>query len=380
MPTTVAINPAWSLQSLNNAANGRVHDFSFLQQANTQPMQLPRAGVIPSVATQGNFSAVDLFTTQSNTPGMSVQLYPGSAVVAASGRGPYIASSSAFQTLTVATANGTNPRLDLVYLQVLDQVAGDASTATQLGIVTGTPAATPVLPSLPATGVCIPLASVLVPANATSIVNANITDLRKSAAIGRGPRFLLGGDAVTDQAYCYGEIRQRIVPLYPSNGTYGIFTDYWGFDSQWHGMNGPYPFLGTWQNGLSDIAAGTTETLLYTVTVPDPGYAYYLKANVNIEYNGVASGNATVAVVHQNNLSGNSFGSVVGIGSSSGFQSLDGSFWLNTIPGTSQPVIQRWTGATVLALGMIVLGSGTATCKNPANFGSTNFSVEMVPA
>lgn len=280
MASTVAINPAWTLQSANNAADGRAHDFAFLQQANAQPMQLARAGVIPSVATSGNATAIDLFTTQSSSPAMSVQINPGSAVAAASGRGPYIASSSSLATLTVATANGTNPRLDLVYLQVLDQAAGDASTATQLGIVTGTPAASPTLPSLPATGVCIPISSVLVPANATSIVNADITDLRKSAGIGRGPRFLLGGDALSDPGFCYGEQRQRRLSTYPANGTDSIVTDYWGFDSVWHGTK-PLPVAS------GNIVQNTTnwvvnaETKTWTLTIPDPGWAYYINLSVS---------------------------------------------------------------------------------------------------
>lgn len=284
MASTATIQPAWTLQSQGTAAVGRYHDGAFLQQLSTTPNQVYRAGVIPSVGTSGNGVPIDLLTIQTGSPSMGVQIYPGSCVVANASRGPYVAESSVAQTLTVSTADPTNPRWDLVYAQVIDTVASDTgSTITQLGIVTGTPAGSPTLPPLPTNGVCIPLAKVVVPAGVSSVVNANITDLRKSAAVGRGPRFLLGGDALSDPGYCFGELRQRFLTAYGANL---VVTDYWGFDSNWHGMN-TLPIAQPTQTGFGSLAAGATTTIA-AVTIPDPGWPYHIVTGGMVDF-GAAS-------------------------------------------------------------------------------------------
>jgi hypothetical protein len=70
-----------------------------------------------------------------------------------------------------------------VVLQVRDPNAGGAAGDDVIFVVlTGTPAAVPAAPSIPDTA--ISLATVLVPAAAASIVNANITDTRTKAVAG----------------------------------------------------------------------------------------------------------------------------------------------------------------------------------------------------
>lgn len=306
MAATATIQPAWTLQSQNTAAVGRAHDLSFLAQGSTVPMAFARAGVLPTVATSGNTTAVDFFVLQSGTPAMTVGVSTGAAVVANSaGRGPYVCENTTAQTLTVTTANPSNPRLDLIYLQVIDTVAGDTgSSITQVGIVTGTASGSPVLPSLPTNGVCIPLAQVAVGAGVTSIVNANITDLRKSAAIGKGPRLLLAGDALTDPGFCYGELRQRQLSTYPSDGTNAIVTDYWGFDSKWHGLNN-LVVTPAWQNGTSNIPLPTANTnvTLWVASIADPGWAYNYSISVNL-YALVTNGGVISLQVHEVSASG----------------------------------------------------------------------------
>ena len=72
---------------------------------------------------------------------------------------------SAVTNLTIASADPSNPRFDLI-----------VCSSTTISRVAGTAAANPVFPSLPANSAC--LASVYVPATATSITATNIVDKR----------------------------------------------------------------------------------------------------------------------------------------------------------------------------------------------------------
>lgn len=98
--------------------------------------------------------------TAQGTPNMTVAVAAGT-----------IAAGSAVATVssgnvTITTADGTNPRFDLVV----------SSNAGVKSAVAGTPAATPVFPAIPASSVV--LAAVYVPASATTITTARIIDKR----------------------------------------------------------------------------------------------------------------------------------------------------------------------------------------------------------
>lgn len=76
-------------------------------------------------------------------------------------------------TLTVTTANATNPRIDAVYVGVQDAFYSGASNAAVAGIVAGIPASSPVAPSIPVNSLL--LGYIAVGAGVTSIVTANIS-------------------------------------------------------------------------------------------------------------------------------------------------------------------------------------------------------------
>jgi len=110
--------------------------------------------------------------------GVTIALQPVSGanmtVDVASGTAMVNASSVAVSTTTsvsITAADATNPRLDLVTVDSAGTVA----------VVTGTPAAIPAYPAVPANKAV--LAVVSVAANASSIVTANITDLRITLAL-----------------------------------------------------------------------------------------------------------------------------------------------------------------------------------------------------
>lgn len=272
MASTAAIQSAWTLQSLDTALVGRFHDGALVPSTNQVAATSFRSGIIGTSSTTGLTVANDFGVTPTTTPSMAVVVEPGYAALARTGDAPYVVANIANQTLTVATSNPTNPRLDLVYLQVLDAVAGDASTATQVGIVTGTPAGTPVLPSLPSTGVCIPIVQVAVAANATTIVAGNIADIRPSTSFGGMIRLLAGGDTLASAGNRIGEQRQRVLSTYPNTP---VVTDVWGTDGKWHGTR-PIPLdTMTFPTSVGTYTDTSTHTFAQIV-VPDPGYAYTL--------------------------------------------------------------------------------------------------------
>jgi hypothetical protein len=132
--------------------------------------------------------ATDFAVTQNGTPNMSVNVAAGRAFVRATvteslTAGVYSAFNDGTVNLAIAAADPTNPRRDLVCLQTRDSnyATGGGATDARLFVITGTPAASPSDPTIPAN--CLVLARVAVAAAAASIVNANITDLRPRARV-----------------------------------------------------------------------------------------------------------------------------------------------------------------------------------------------------
>jgi hypothetical protein len=109
--------------------------------------------------------------------GMNITVNAGTAFVqggASATAGMYTACLDTTQTLTVATSDPTNPRIDNVIAWVTD--SGNSSSTTVIALQTGTPAPSPVAPTLPTNALL--LAQISVAANASSITSGNITDSR----------------------------------------------------------------------------------------------------------------------------------------------------------------------------------------------------------
>lgn len=120
----------------------------------------------------------ELAVVESSPPAMSVNVGLGVAFV----QGHYVEVYNAAETLAIAAADASNPRIDRVVVR-----RSLANRETVLAVLTGTPAASPTLPALtqdPAGTYEIPLAQVRVNANVLSIVNADITDERGQRARG----------------------------------------------------------------------------------------------------------------------------------------------------------------------------------------------------
>lgn len=118
----------------------------------------------------------ELLVTESSPAAMTVDVGLGMAWV----DGRYFEVYSAAETLTIPAADGANPRIDRVV------VRNDLNAReTVLALLEGTPAVTPVAPSLTrdSTTYEISLAQVAVAAGATSVTNSEITDERNNSDV-----------------------------------------------------------------------------------------------------------------------------------------------------------------------------------------------------
>jgi hypothetical protein len=130
-------------------------------------------------ATTGIIKSTSLAVTQNSPAGLSVLVASGWAAIVGttqSNMGTYVGYNDATTTLSITTADPTNPRIDLVCMTVQDAYYTGSLNDVILQVVAGTPAGSPVAPTLPANS--ISLATIAVGAGATSITNANITDTR----------------------------------------------------------------------------------------------------------------------------------------------------------------------------------------------------------
>ena len=135
----------------------------------------------------GRVGSGDFAVSQKGTPNMSVDVAAGRAYVAgdeATYQGLYFVENRGVVNLAVSAADATNPRKDLVVLQVEDSTYSGATDAASLAVVTGTPAASPVEPTVPDNALVLALVDVA--ANETTILSADITDRRTNLASSLG--------------------------------------------------------------------------------------------------------------------------------------------------------------------------------------------------
>lgn len=227
------------------------------------------AQVISAVAGDGVIygDASALEVAESSPADMSVDVDLGQALV----QGRYFEVYSAAETISISAADPTNPRYDIVVVR-LDPTARTVS----LAVVEGTPGATPSEPSLTQTpgGTWeLPLARVAVAAGATSIVDANLRDLREPADSGPGgvPAGTIMATARASAPpgwlLCDGNAYYftRYPRLYAAIGTtFGAF----GSDQfRVPDLRGKFP-LGKAASGTGSSLAGTGGSLDHTHTGP----------------------------------------------------------------------------------------------------------------
>lgn len=130
-------------------------------------------------ATTGIIKSTSLAVTANSPIGMSVLVASGWAAIVGTTQanmGTYVAFNDATATLTITTANATDPRIDLVCVTVNDSYYTGSSDNVVFQVIAGTPASSPTVPATPANSIA--LAEVYVGAAVLSINSGNITDLR----------------------------------------------------------------------------------------------------------------------------------------------------------------------------------------------------------
>lgn len=178
----VITHPGWlqNAGAVHTAAELRTY-LSAMQAGNSDSATslVARGGVHPSLGGE-------LEVTENTSPDMNVRVASGIASIPGtenSVQGNYFVGNDATVTLSIAAADGTNPRIDLVVFNVRDSFYSGADDDAQLQVLTGTPASTPAEPTVPDNAIV--LARVDVAAGETSIEDADITDRRHfNAALG----------------------------------------------------------------------------------------------------------------------------------------------------------------------------------------------------
>ena len=129
--------------------------------------------------TTGVVNSTDMAVSASSPAAMSVSVSSGWAAIVGTyqaNMGTYMAYNDAASTLTVTTADPTNPRIDLVVATVSDAFYTGTTNTVAFNVIAGTPASSPTVPATPINSIA--LAKIAVGAAVGSIINANITDLR----------------------------------------------------------------------------------------------------------------------------------------------------------------------------------------------------------
>lgn len=151
---------------------------SWLQNG-SHPAENDRLSMQAIISSTGIIGSGSLLVAQAATPAMAVQVAAGWGAVVGNfttNMGVYQLYNDAATQLTITTANPSNPRIDRVVATVLDAFYSGASNTVTFQVIAGTPAVSPIAPTLPVNA--LSLATVAVAAGATSITNANITDTR----------------------------------------------------------------------------------------------------------------------------------------------------------------------------------------------------------
>jgi hypothetical protein len=131
---------------------------------------------------EGVIGATALQVTESGTPAMSVDVAGGQAWIKGTEntyQGVYFVENRGSATVAISASDPTNPRKDIVVAEVDDSDYSGATDAWDIKVITGTPAGSPVAPTVPDNAIL--LATVDVAALASTIVDADITDGRARA-------------------------------------------------------------------------------------------------------------------------------------------------------------------------------------------------------
>ena len=153
---------------------------SWLQNG-LHPAENDRLSMQALWATTGTIGTNSLPVAATTPASMSVTVGSGWCAIVGdfqTNMGVYTVYNDALVTLTISTADPSNPRIDRIVVTVQDSYYTGTADDVIFQVVQGTPAASPVAPAVPTNS--ISLATIAVGAAVTQINTGNITDTRVS--------------------------------------------------------------------------------------------------------------------------------------------------------------------------------------------------------
>lgn len=172
-------------------------------QAGSYPAESDRQIQQALYASTGIIGTSSLAVTPNSPAGMSVRVASGWGAIVGTTQanmGVYTFYNDATTTLTVTTADPTNPRIDRVVVTVRDAYYSGAFNDVIFQVLAGTPAGSPTAPAIPDNS--ISLATIAVGAAVTSITASNITDTRADVTTNLpAPQLNFGVNTQTGTSY-----------------------------------------------------------------------------------------------------------------------------------------------------------------------------------
>jgi hypothetical protein len=227
-------------------------------------------GVASSDPAHGVARGADLAVTQNGTPNMSVNVAAGGCFIRgtqSANQGAYHLWNDATLNVAIAAADATNPRRDLIIAQVRDLNYSGADKDARIVVVTGTPAASPVDPTVPANALV--LARVAVAAGDTSIVTAEITDLRTMANI-RNQCAVFGSTTQRDQFIPVPYAGQQCY-LATGTRTEGLYTY---TNGAWREARIPVPGFSATKTSAQTVGANAFTVVTFNSETYDHGNVF----------------------------------------------------------------------------------------------------------
>jgi hypothetical protein len=171
--------PAWiDGGTYNGLLLRQVDGIDAVHQAGSSTVLSPYGGVFPA---PWDFSSIGPFQAGIDT-GLTVTIGAGFCAIPYTTAGQGVSRFGLMNsgTLTCATANGSMPRIDLIVVQIHD--LGTSGSFADVNIITGTPTSGATLTNLVGAPVvptnAMALTYILVPASATTLVTADLLDVR----------------------------------------------------------------------------------------------------------------------------------------------------------------------------------------------------------
>jgi hypothetical protein len=314
---------------------------SWLQNG-SHPAENDRLSMQALYATTGIIGTSSLAVTQNGTPNMSVNIASGWAAIVGNyqaNMGVYTAYNDATVNAAITTANATLPRIDLVCLTVSDAYYTGVTNTVAVNVVAGTPNASPTVPATPTNSIA--LAQIAVGAAVTSIVTANITDVRVNTTTNLPVVTLTGTQTLTNKTLT--------TPVISSISNTGLLTLPTSTDTL-VGRATTDPL--TNKTLTTPIISQPLESA-YTTATGFAGYTYYAVTNSAVQYITAAStANGTLNITA---TSGVTLNTTMAIGQAIScvllITNTATAYYPNVIQVDGSTVTPKWAGGTAVSAG-----------------------------